>query len=128
MEPSVQHFIRGATKPECLTMQAMIAARLLEIEPRTTFRRGDLIEFKDKKGLPVRATVDRVNDKTLSCTCTETRGKWRVSPHLARLVGADKKTTPPVAPMIVPPIESAAAGSTVPGFGSVPTSAYAGGW
>jgi len=61
----------------------------------TTFRRGDLIEFfSSRHSAMVRCTVERVNGKSLSChQFDKPAQKWRVSPGLARLVGADKVAT-----------------------------------
>lgn len=54
------------------------------------FKIGDLIEFTDdKRHRKVRARVNRINQKTLGCTEVDgLRMNWRVSPNLARLVGA----------------------------------------
>lgn len=87
------------------------------------FRNGDLIEFfSAKKHRMIRAYVTRVNAKTLSCHEEGSRElTWRVTPSLARLVGADKE--PPT--LKVPPPGVPA---TAPGMAAVPTAAGAGGW
>jgi hypothetical protein len=97
--------------------------------PITGFKRGDLVEFRDKRGGVHRATITTVNTKTCSCIDADTKGKWRVSPTFLRLVGADKVEAPkaafpgaftlPKAPVIpAAPVVSA----------SVPTAVNAGAW
>ena len=54
------------------------------------FRIGDLIEFvDDRRGRKVRARVERINTKSLSCKEVDgVHTPWRVSPNLCRLVGS----------------------------------------
>lgn len=54
------------------------------------FKIGDLIEFTDdRRGRKVRATVERINAKSLSVREFHPPNMpWRVSPNLCRLVGA----------------------------------------
>jgi hypothetical protein len=97
--------------------------------PITGFKRGDLVEFRDKRGNLHRATITTINTKTCSCIDSDTKGKWRVSPTFLRLVGADKPEAPkaafpdaftlPKAPVIpAAPVVSA----------SMPTAVNAGAW
>lgn len=54
------------------------------------FKVGDLVEFvDDRRGVKVKARVDRINTKSLSChEITGLQIPWRVAPTLCRLVGA----------------------------------------
>ena len=65
-----------------LTTQASMAA--------AKFKVGDLVEFvDDRRGVKVKARVDRINTKSLSChEITGLQIPWRVAPTLCRLVGA----------------------------------------
>lgn len=94
------------------------AAPLGRFDHYAKFMVGDMIEFYSTKHYKnIRAIVERVNGKSLSCREVENRfSKLRVAPTLARLVGADKPASAPVAPG-VPAIPSA-----------MPTAAGAGTW
>ena len=54
------------------------------------FKVGDLVEFiDDKRGVKVKARVDRINTKSLSChEITGFKIPWLVAPTLCKLVGA----------------------------------------
>ena len=56
----------------------------------TRFKVGDLIEFtSDKHARKVRARVERINQKSLSCAEVDgLRMQWRVSPNMCRLLGS----------------------------------------
>lgn len=84
--------------------------------PATSFKIGDLVEFYGK-GRTVRIQVERINPKTLGGHEPGLRHmRWRVSPSLCRLVGADKPTKVEPHPL-VPALPSA-----------LPTAVGAGGW
>ncbi len=66
-----------------LNTQASMAAA-------SKFKVGDLVEFvDDRRGVKVKARVDRINTKSLICyEITGLQIPWRVAPTLCRLVGA----------------------------------------
>ena len=74
-------------------------------------RRGDLIEFTDRRGVKQRARITTINTKTVSCGPPDGSSLgWRVPPHMIRLVGEH------------PPLPKAPAAT------AHPTAAGAGNW
>lgn len=95
------------------------------------FKVGDLIEFHSRAGALIRARVNRVNGKTVSCQQVDAPfGKWRVSPSLAHLVGADKMGTPvtPSATDTADELADVMDALPPPMHSSVPTAEAAGHW
>lgn len=93
------------------------------MRPKAAFKHGDLIEFTTRDGRTIRASVNRLNDKTIGCKDTVTKGKWRVSYSLARLVGADKPVPPlidlkPYGEAEIMAAQSIGAASTAPDAGT----------
>jgi hypothetical protein len=70
------------------------------------FKCGDFVTFwsnRDRKH--IQAIVGRINGKSLSCHATDgSKTKWRVSPGLCRLVGADVVATVPTTPSTSPEV------------------------
>lgn len=114
---------------QLLEVQRHVAERLAHLAKTTPagfmltpgrtsgFKRGDLVEFYvSKYGKHIRVVVNRINDKTLSChEFDNPLRKWRVSPTLCRLVGADKAESTVEVPAVRP-------------AGAVPSAAHAGSW
>ena len=50
--------------------------------PTTTFAKGMVVCFNDKKGNEIKGTIKRVNKKT--CTIDTPEGQWRVSPSFLK--------------------------------------------
>ncbi len=134
--------IDGMTVFQLLELQKYISARMTTLgsppmtaEAGAKFKRGDLIEFHStRKGRTVRARVDRVNGKSLSCHEVDTpTQKWRVSPGMCRMVGEDKPASlgawVPVIPALAPgPVARPDAPAFAPAAPSAPSIPGAGAW
>lgn len=86
---------------------------------RADFRVGDRVTFNAGARGTITATVEKINPKSigvLNVDPTARERRWRVSPGLLHLVGADRTSAAPTAP-IIPAIPSA-----------TPTAAGAGAW